>query len=149
MVDILHRVGIEQSSTDAAYQALTTVDGLAGWWTEWTSGSTGVADILQFRFDGSGKGFDMRIAELDPGHLVRWDVIDGPPEWIGTTIRWDLRQDDDATVVLFTHADWREPVEFMHQCSTKWAMFLLSLKQLLEAGRGAPAPNDVKIGEWD
>jgi hypothetical protein len=33
----------------------------------------------------------------------------------------------------------------MHHCSTKWATFLLSLKQLLETGKGRPAPDEVKI----
>jgi hypothetical protein len=36
----------------------------------------------------------------------------------------------------------------MDHCSTKWATFLLSLKSLVETGRGAPAPNDVRIGDW-
>ena len=34
MADILHEVGIKSSSLDAAYKALTTLDGLAGWWTD-------------------------------------------------------------------------------------------------------------------
>ncbi|GAA0579707.1 hypothetical protein GCM10009546_47700 [Actinomadura livida] len=33
MVDILHRIGIEGATPDEVYQALTTVEGLAGWWT--------------------------------------------------------------------------------------------------------------------
>ncbi len=33
----------------------------------------------------------------------------------------------------------------MHHCSTKWAMFLMSLKAFVETGRGAPFPNDVHI----
>ena len=40
----------------------------------------------------------------------------------------DLKDGDGETVVLFTHADWREPVEFMHHCSTKWATFLIGLR---------------------
>ena len=68
-----------------------------------------------------------------------WEVVDGPAEWIGTTIDFDLNQDGEYTIVLFAHAGWREPVEFMHHCSTKWAMFLLSLKSLVETGTGAPA----------
>jgi hypothetical protein len=36
-------------------------------------------------------------------------------------------------------------VEFMHHCSTKWATFLMSLQALVETGKGAPYPNDVKI----
>jgi hypothetical protein len=72
-------------------------------------------------------------------------VVDGPQEWIGTKISWELKQDDDYAIVLFKHQGWKEPVEFMHSCSTKWAVFLMSLKSLLETGKGAPWPNDVKI----
>ena len=43
---------------------------------------------------------------------------------------------------------WKEPMEFMHHCSSKWAIFLMSLKSLLETGRAAPGPNDVQIGDW-
>jgi hypothetical protein len=33
----------------------------------------------------------------------------------------------------------------MHHCSTKWAVFLLSLMNWLERGEGRPVPYDVKI----
>jgi hypothetical protein len=36
----------------------------------------------------------------------------------------------------------------MNHCSTKWATFLISLKKLIEDGRGEPAPGDVKISNW-
>jgi uncharacterized protein YndB with AHSA1/START domain len=108
MADILHRIGIEHSSPQQVCDALTTLDGLSGWWTEKTSGKTDLGGVIEFRF-GPG-GFDMKVAELDPGRLVRWDVIDGPQEWIGTNVRWDLRQDGDYTIVLFKHEGWREPV---------------------------------------
>ncbi|MCM0675704.1 SRPBCC domain-containing protein [Micromonospora phytophila] len=146
MADILHRIGVERSSPERVYGALTTLDGLSGWWAENTSGKTDLGGVIEFRF-GPG-GFDMKVAHLDPGRLVRWDVVDGPQEWIGTSVQWDLRQDGDYTIVLFKHEGWREPVEFMHHCSTKWATFLISLKQLLETGKGAPDPRDVKISDW-
>jgi hypothetical protein len=34
-------------------------------------------------------------------------------------------------------------------CSTKWAVFLMSLKSLIETGKGAPDPHDVKIDNWN
>ena len=147
MPDILHRIGVEHSSPERVYEALTTLDGLSGWWTEDTTGQTGVGDVIKFRFGPPG-GFDMAVDKLDPGHLVRWEVVDGPSEWIGTHVNWELRQDGDFTIVLFSHQGWREPVEFMYHCSTKWASFLLSLKQLIETGVGAPAPHDVQISDW-
>ena len=147
MADILHRIGVEQSSPKQVYDALTRLDGLSGWWTEDTSGDTDLGGVIAFRFGPPG-GFDMKVVELDPGRRLRWDVVDGPPEWVGTSVQWDLRQDGDYTIVLFKHEGWREPVEFMYHCSTKWATFLMSLKQLVETGEGAPNPRDVQISDW-
>jgi len=146
MVDILHRVGIIASTNDV-YSALTTIDGLAGWWTQDTTGDPD--GVIQFRFAGAGgEGFDMRVLETKPDELVRWEVVAGPDEWIGTHVSFELSQVDDWAIVLFKHEDWKEPVEFMHHCSTKWASFLLSLKKYVETGKGDPSPNDVQISNW-
>ena len=58
------------------------------------------------------------------------------------------RSPTGETVLLFTHADWREPVEFMHHCSTKWAYFLLGLKAGFEGGSATPYPGDMAISRW-
>ena len=147
MVDILHKVGIKASSPDGVYQALITLDGLSAWWTDDTGGDSKVGGVLQFRF-GAG-GFDMKVLELEPARKVLWLVVEGPEEWIGTKISFELEQRDGWAIVLFKHLGWKEPVEFMHHCSTKWAVFLLSLKSLLETGKGAPAPNEIKLDSWE
>ena len=143
MVDILHRVGVESPSPEMVYDALTTVEGLAGWWTDDTKGSAEVGGVLEFRFPAGG--FDMEVLEHRPFERVAWKVVEGPEEWVGTTIDWHLRQDGEDVIVLFKHQGWKEPVEFMHHCSTKWATYLMSLKSLVETGDGAPAPRDVHI----
>ena len=150
MVDILHRVGIK-SSLDGAYKALTTREGLAGWWTDDTRGMSKVGEVLKFHFNADGREigfFDIKVLELRPGQRVLWQVVEGPEEWIGTKISFDLKQEGDYAIVLFKHQGWKEPVEFMHHCSTKWAIFLMSLKALVETGKGAPSPNDIQIGDW-
>ncbi|HEU5428274.1 MAG TPA: SRPBCC domain-containing protein [Actinocrinis sp.] len=145
MVDILHRIGVT-SSPDEVYAALTTVDGLAGWWTQDTVGDGAVGGVLKFRFVPGG--FDMRVLETRPAELVLWEVVEGPAEWVGTRVRFELKQEDGFTIVLFRHEGWAEPVEFMYHCSTKWATFLMSLKRMIETGKGEPAPNDVQISNW-
>jgi len=150
MVDILHRVGIK-APLDEVYQALATREGAAAWWTTSTQGDSKVGAVLKFRFSAEGKeigGFDMKVLELQPGKRVLWQVVDGPAEWIGTRISFDLRQEGDYSIVLFKHQGWKEPGEFMHHCSTKWAIFLMSLKSLVETGKGNPSPDDVRIGDW-
>jgi uncharacterized protein YndB with AHSA1/START domain len=151
MLHILHKVGIK-APLAAVYKALTTRDGLAGWWTTDTQGDGNVGSVLRFRFHTNGVevgGFDMKVLALQPTAHVLWETIDGPAEWIGTRISWDLKQDGEHVIVLFKHQGWKEPVEFMHHCSTKWAIFLMSLKSLVETGKGAPSPDDVKIDNWN
>ncbi|MFF3348840.1 SRPBCC domain-containing protein [Streptomyces sp. NPDC002779] len=145
MVDILHRIGVT-SSPDEVYTALTTIDGLAGWWTQDTDGDSAVGGVIRFRFVPGG--FDMKVLEAEPAERVVWEVVDGPPEWIGTRVSFELKREDDFTIVLFRHEGWKEQVEFMHHCSTKWATYLMSLKKLVETGKGEPSPHDVQISNW-
>ena len=144
MADILHRVGIK-SPLDEVYKALATPEGSAAWWTSDTRGESKVGGVLKFRFSAGGAeigGFDMKVLDLQPAKRVLWQVVGGPEEWIGTKVSFDLKPSGDHTIVLFKHQDWREPVEFMHHCSTKWAIYLMSLKSLMETGKGTPNPND-------
>jgi hypothetical protein len=92
---------------------------------------------------------ELEVVTLKPGQEVQWRVTAGPPEWIGTDVTFSLSQDGDYTILLFGHRNWREPVEFMAHCSMKWATFLLSLRELVEGGKGKPAPHDLKIDNWN
>jgi len=150
MVDILHRVGVKAPMNEV-YRALATREGVAGWWTTDTQGDSKVGGMLKTVFTADGKvlgGFDLQVLELEPGKRVLWQVADGPAEWVGTKIVFDLKQEDDFSVILFKHEGWKEPGEFMYHCSTKWATFLMSLKSLVETGKGTPSPNDIKISNW-
>ncbi len=145
MFSIVHRIATTES-VDKIRAALTTIDGLAGWWTTDVEGEAGVGGTSKFRFGDAG-GFDIDVIAIRPD-LIQWRVVDGPEEWIGTDIDWHLSIDGEYNVVLFEHRGWREQVEFMSHCSTKWAVFLQSLKALVETGEGAPAPHDVQISNW-
>lgn len=148
MANILHRIGIKSSSMEDVYQALTTRNGFAAWWTNNTNGDGDqVGNIIQFRF-GAG-GFDMKVTDLKAPTYVEWKVVEGPEEWVGTTITFDMKQEEEYIIVLFKHLNWKEASESMHHCSTKWAVFLMSLKSLVETGKGNPDPIDVKIDNWN
>ena len=146
MPDILHRVGIA-STRDKVYQALATLDGLSHWWITGTTGDTKVGGTLHFAPEGGG--FAMKVLASEPGQMVRWKCVDGPEEWVGTEISFRLEEKEHQVFVLFTHAGWKEPVEFMHHCSTKWAIFLMSLRDWVERAESHAHPYDVKIHVGD
>ena len=152
MADIIHRVGI-RAGAEKVYRALSTIDGLAGWWTENTAGASELGKRIGFTFrnpQGALMGeIEMQVEKLEPGKRVQWRCVKGPAEWIGTQLTFDLKQENDFTIVLFGHRQWQEPVEFMAHCSLKWGVFMLSLKELVESGKGKPAPRDIKIDDWN
>ena len=49
MADIIHRIGIK-AGPDKVFWALSTIEGLALWWTEDTSGASEIAKPLCFNF---------------------------------------------------------------------------------------------------
>jgi uncharacterized protein YndB with AHSA1/START domain len=143
--DIRHRVAIT-APIESVYEAVATPEGISRWWTrDGVRGESSEGSKLQFFFGQPDPAAVMEVTRLDPEGHVSWNCIEGADEWVGTRLTFDLTRNDDQTVVLFTHADWREPVEFMAHCSARWAYFLLSLKSLLETGRGTPFPEDMKF----
>lgn len=91
----------------------------------------------------------MDVVALEQNKKVQWRFTAGPEEWVGTEVIFNLFQDGDYTIVLFGHNNWREANEFTAHCSMKWATFMLSLRELVETGKGKPSPNDVKIDNWN
>ena len=143
MTDINHRVGIKASPGEI-YEALTTDDGLTKWWTNDISGAGEVGSIIEFRFNGGGP--DFAVIELIPNKTVRWKHSGNMPEsWIGTEILFQLQVEGEQTFVRFTHSNWKESTDFMAHCSTKWAVFLISLKEAVEPDQGRPFPGDMQI----
>ena len=142
---ILHQVGI-MAAAHAVYEALTDKTKLAGWWTSDTRGNGAkVGGVLEFWFGDFCQKFE--VVELQPDQRVRWKAIgnNSMDEWEGTEVAFSLSNDGKQTYVSFSHAGWRRDNGFLPHCSTKWAVFMLSLKDLLEKGKGQPAPDDVQI----
>src|SRR6266542_2038930 len=152
MVDIIHRIGIKAPAAKV-YKALSTLEGLANWWTEEVEGEEKIGGKIKFTFrseTGDIKGeMSMQVQELNPQKNVRWRCTDGPAEWIGTDVTFDLSQQDDQIIIIFGHRNWREAIEFTAHCSMKWAVFLLSLREYVETGKGKPSPHDLKIDNWN
>jgi uncharacterized protein YndB with AHSA1/START domain len=152
MVDIIHRVATT-APLSKVYAALSTVKGVSGWWTEETAGDFKLGGTITVRFRSlSGEeigGMQFEPVKLDPDRAVHWRFTSGPPEWLGTEVTFSLSRAGDRTIILFAHKNWREVVEFTAHCSTKWATFLLSLRDYVESGRGKPSPHDLKIDDWN
>ena len=143
MFEIRHRVGIS-GSAEEVYQLLTTDEGLARWWTTDTHGAGEPGSVIAFRFGDAGPDFE--VVELVANRKVVWRHRgEMPPAWMGSEISFELEPGEKQTFVNFRHYNWAETSSFLAHCSTKWGVFMLSLKSSIETGRGQPFPDDIHI----
>lgn len=134
MANIEHLLVIKAPAANV-YEALTTEQGLAEVWTRELSVSGRIGDTLSFQF-GPDDLTKMRLAELAPDRRVVWECIDSDPQWVGTTITFELEEENGKTSITLCQSNWREVTPFYRLCNYNWAIFLYSLKLYLEKGKG-------------
>ena len=141
MAEIVHKISIKAPPA-SVYEALATADGIARWWTTVTKGDSTPGKTLTMSF-GPNDAL-MRVEALEPGKRVAWEGVTSPQDWIGTKVSFDLTPDGENTTLRFAHRGWNaERSEFMSHCSMQWAIFLLSLRELVETGKGRPFPHYI------
>lgn len=135
-----------RTSPAAVYAALTTPDGLRGWWTTDCDVATDVGGTIHFRFGDCQK--DMRIERLEPGREVRWRCTGAhiaaaelakKDEWVGTQLVFRLTpREAGSTRLDFEHVGLVPSFECYGICSSGWRHYLGSLQRYVETGSGAP-----------
>lgn len=135
MPNIVHRLGITNTTSQKVYHAVATKDGIKSWWTIQVNGTFKEGDVLQFKFGSGGPEFE--VIELIPNKKSVWKCISGPSEWMDTFIEFNIFEQDEEIILLFKHSGWKKEVEFMNHCSTQWAYFLMGLKDKLAGIRDA------------
>jgi len=139
--EIRHELAIKAPPA-ALYEALTDVKKLGQWWIPDTRGESKTGKTLEFWF-GEQSCQAMQVASLEADRLVRWKPAEkGMSDWRGTEIEFAISPKNDGSILHFRHSKWRDSEGCFAYCSLSWAVFLLSLKDLLEKGRGHPFPNE-------
>lgn len=145
MPDILHRIVIE-APAERVYEALTESGGLAKWWTKNVKAEAKAGAIAEFSFNEGATVLKMEIEKLEPGSRVEWKCVGGAPEWLDTSLTFELEPaKENATYLKFSQRGYKDESDTLRHCNTKWAYFLISLKAYLEQGEGSPHPLDARI----
>jgi uncharacterized protein YndB with AHSA1/START domain len=135
MKEINHSLAI-QAPPEKIFQALTTKNGLSGWWTKNLEVTGTVGSISTFRFK-SGAFNKMKIIYTE-SDFIEWLCVDGHDEWKGTHITFELDNQGEETKVCFSHFGFKEQTKYVGECSFHWACYLFSLKNFCETGKGMP-----------
>ncbi len=138
MAEILHEITV-QASAEKIFDAITTQEGLKSWWTVDTMADPVKGGDARLGFYNRAVTFHMQYDELNQPKRLKWNCVEGPDEWAGTTIAFDLAAaDDGGTQVKFQHAGWRETGGQYPSVNTTWGLLLASLKKFAESGTPGP-----------
>jgi len=121
---------------------------LHDWWGETDFTVNAVGDVFTTQFKPTRWTF--KVTAFIPNQRIVWECIEAyhvhtgmtgiEKEWLGTTVKWSLREEQGGTQVRFQHVGLTRELNCYEVCSPAWEMFVTgSLKQFVETGKGMPA----------
>jgi uncharacterized protein YndB with AHSA1/START domain len=136
----IHHVVDIDAAAPAAWTALSTADGLAGWWSRRVSlTGAGAGSEVRFVFDGDFNPVMQVVEAVDP-RLLRWRCVRGHPNWQDNTFTFELVALPDGRTRLRFTQDYA--VELSDDdygiYNFNWGYYLESLRELLTTGTGRP-----------
>jgi uncharacterized protein YndB with AHSA1/START domain len=123
------------------FEALTSFEGLVGWWASSATGSLSPGTQFELGFAGLEETITWEVEALAAPYSVAWTCLShtGLPDWDGTKIVFELSaHETELTVVKFRHIGLVPELDCYGQCSAGWEHFLSSLKSFAERGQGTP-----------
>ena len=138
MAEMLHAIQIA-ALPQTVFNAVSTQDGLRGWWTADSAAEPKVGSIAEFGFGNHATAFRMKISECNVETIV-WECLGDVDEWRGTRLVWSLLAVEGGTFVRFTHSGWKSVDGWFAQCNSTWGELMHRLKAYVEGknpGRGS------------
>ena len=136
----IHHVLDIDAATAAAWAALTTRAGLAGWWSpEVSVEETGARTQIRFVFDGDFNPV-MEVTGAEEGRRLVWQCTGGHDNWQDNTFTFELAGlPDGRTRLRFTQDYATELSDDDYGIyNFNWGYYLESLRLLLTTGTGRP-----------
>ena len=143
MVKVKHRVGIK-GPVESVYHCLVTNEGLSNWWATSSSGKAEIGETVDLEFFSLAV-LSFRYLVLNINEIVKLKCVSGPGPWQDSELLFELQQSNDQVFVTLTHQNESSSEDDFLYFSTKWTVYLLSLKEFVETGKGRPYPKDIKI----
>jgi uncharacterized protein YndB with AHSA1/START domain len=121
VADIRHMIRIAAAPA-RVYPLVATPEGLARWWAEDVEKADGVVRLGFFKRQTV---YNLRLIESQPTR-VTWRCESGD-EWSGTELRFELADSAGATMLRFTHANWKADTDYYVMCTTTWGDLMFRL----------------------
>lgn len=131
MADVLFRFDVD-ATPETVLAALTTSDGIKGFWTSRADVPADLGAMLTVEFAIAPLPFDLRLEQSDAQTVV-WRTETFPPHWVGSKIRWDVEAREGGSTISFRHSGLSDDDE-AGQVAFTWGQVMVKLKQYAESG---------------
>lgn len=123
----------------AARAALTTAEGVQGWWTDTVTVTEGLGGKVEPSFPEVPRPFDLYVTEASDDR-IEWTAGEFPPPWAGTRCVWTIgRAPDGAGItVRMEHRDWDAGNPMVGMVTVTWGQIMGNLERYLESGSPDP-----------
>jgi uncharacterized protein YndB with AHSA1/START domain len=127
-----------------AVKALTTKDGITGWWTDLAKVPTKIGGTLELTFPGMPMPFDLELVDRSD-ERVEWLSKSFPPPWAGTRMVWEISENPDGsgTRLVMQHTGWTDDNPMIGIVTVGWGQIFANLKRYLETGSPDPFFNNA------
>jgi uncharacterized protein YndB with AHSA1/START domain len=120
---------------EAVLAALRSPGAITSWWTP-TTGSGDAGGTLEVSFFGGKDRLVLQVEPALPGRIA-WSVQESAhtPDWVGTTIFFDVAEGNDEAMLHFRHQGLTPDLECYDMCDAGWTYYLGSLVSYVELGQ--------------
>lgn len=136
----IHHVVDVAAPASAVFEAITTRNGLAGWWsTQVEVPAVEVGAVIDFTFAGDFNP-DMEIISYDPPRSVEWKCIGGHDNWADNTFRFEVEalEDGRTRMRFWQHYATELSDDDYGIYNLNWGYYLQSMLELVTTGTGRP-----------
>jgi uncharacterized protein YndB with AHSA1/START domain len=120
------------ATPQAVLAALRSPEAITSWWTP-TTGSGDAGGTLEVSFFGAKERLVLQVEPALAGR-VAWSVQESArtPDWVGTTIFFDVAEAGDGAMLHFRHQGLTPDLECYDMCDAGWTYYLGSLVSYVE-----------------
>ncbi|MEO8149493.1 MAG: SRPBCC domain-containing protein [Bacteroidia bacterium] len=142
-MEIKHQLQLN-ATTHQVYEAISTQQGIEGWWSQvcHISSQVGELSFMKFVKEGRVVGMYFRIDELQADKKVEWTCVqNGNPVWANSKLSFKIEKTNDGCSLAFIHNNfdekWKNTPPYVMTVDG-WKFFMQSLKSYCETGKGQP-----------
>lgn len=148
MKDSRHFIGAK-TTKEEMYKAISEPQGLEKWWATSAMGDPEIGKTIALHFKNLTT-LKFKYTVLVPHEKLELTCFEGPAQWRDAVLTFELEERKEQVFLTHTHSNIpSNDIASLTYFNTKWTIYLLSLKDFLETGKGTPYPTELKLYHED